>query len=169
VRRLFSTKRRIALAAAGGAIALVIGGTAAYAYFTTTGSGSGSATVGNETGTWNITAAGATGGPLYPGSGTETIVFTVENTGSSDQVFSTATPTVPVYMSTTDAETTGDADIAGCTASWFAPTVESDPSAGDEIAPDGTATVTVTVTLSAEDVNQDACEGASPDILLSVS
>lgn len=167
VRKLFSTRRRLAIAAATTALALA-GGTAAYAYFTSTGSGTGSATVGTA-GTWTVTAGEPSGGPLYPGSGSEVIEFTVTNSGSGDEEFSAATPTVPVYDSTTDAETSADDDISGCTATWFSVEVSSDPDMNTEIGPGDSVDVDVTVTLTDADTDQDACEDAAPAVLLSIS
>jgi hypothetical protein len=49
--------------------------TAGLAYFTSTGSGTGSAVVGNTTG-WTVNIGSGIGGPLYPGAGAENISYT---------------------------------------------------------------------------------------------
>jgi hypothetical protein len=165
--KLFTTRRRIAIAAAAAAVVLA-GGSAAYAYFTSTGSGTGNATVGTA-GTWEVTPGTPSGGPLYPGSGSETIQFTVKNTGSGDEEFSSALPSVPVYDSTTDAETSAGADILNCTASWFDATVTSDPDLNTEVGAGDSVSVVVTVTLSDSGTDQDACENAAPAVSLSIS
>lgn len=167
--RIRFTRRRIAIATAVAIIA-ASGGTA-YAYFTSTGSGTGNATVGTA-GTWTVTAGSPSGGPLYPGSGTETIAFTVTNSGVGSQEFSSAVASVPIFPSTTDAEAgpVGDpTDITGCTASWFVASVTGDPGLNTEIAHGDSVTVTVTVTLSEVDVDQSSCESASPLVTLNVS
>ena len=71
--------------------ALAVAG-AAFAYFTSTGNGTGSAAVGNATG-WTVgesTTTAPTGGPLYPdasigGSNVQTDTYTVKNGGSGSQ------------------------------------------------------------------------------------
>ena len=167
MRKFFSTRRRLAITAAASVIALA-GGTAAYAYFTQTGSGTGSGSVGTA-GTWTVSAGPVAGGPIYPGAGTETITFTVTNTSNAYAEFSSATASIPTYEATTDAETSADADISGCTASWFAATVSNDPDLNTQIAPGDNASVTVSVQLTDEAVDQDSCAGASPAVSLSIS
>jgi len=54
---------------------------AGYAYFTSSGSGSGTATVGSSGG-WSVAVTSPSGGPLFPGSGSEQFNYTVTNTGS---------------------------------------------------------------------------------------
>jgi hypothetical protein len=162
--RIFSTKRRIAVVGAFTALALA-GGGAAFAYFTSTGSGTGSATVGSST-NWLVTPTGATG-TIFPGSGSTVITYNVKNTGTGNQSYSSALATLP-------AETNGDAehggsDIAGCLAAWFDPAVTSDPGLSTSIA--GGASVTVQVTVTMPDLattNQNACQGVMPDVTLTV-
>jgi hypothetical protein len=168
VLKILTNRRRIVIAAAATALVLA-GGSAAYAYFTSTGSGTGSGTVGSAT---NFTVtAGTPTGTMYPGSGSTVIVFTVTNEGTGDQEFTSADATIP-------AESDGDAesgpisdpsDITGCTADWFSASVTSDPDIGTEIAPGDSVNVTVTVTMPADSTdNQDACEGVTPDVTLTV-
>src|SRR5262245_58944241 len=78
MKKLFRTKKSVALLAA-----LVVASAAAvggYAYFTTPGSGTGSASVGTET----PVTLHATAGTLYPGTST-TVNFTVDNPSPGHQ------------------------------------------------------------------------------------
>ena len=77
----FRTKKVMTVVLAG---AIVLGGAgAALAYFTSTGSGTGSATVGSST-ALTVASVAPTGGPLYPdaaigGANVETVAYTVTN------------------------------------------------------------------------------------------
>ena len=59
--------------------------------------------------------------------------------------------------------------MAGCSAGWFTADVDTPaPDYKSDIAFGDSGTVTVTVTMPAIAVNQDACKGAAPDIILDV-
>jgi hypothetical protein len=166
MKRLFSTKKRIA---AGVLSIAIIAGTAgiAAAYFTSTGSGTGQASVGTPT-TWGVSAGSVSGGPLYPGSGTETVPFTITNNGGGYQAFGTLTATV---VSSSGNITQSGTPLVGCLATWFTATAAaSSPVAGTSIAGSGgTATDNVTVTMLNPAVSQNVCQSATPDINLAVS
>jgi hypothetical protein len=72
------TKKRTL--AALSVVAVLVGAGAAIAYFTSSGSGTGQASVGSST-AFTVNVAAATGGPLYPGSGSENLSYTVHNGG----------------------------------------------------------------------------------------
>lgn len=74
------TKKRLALATSVASMA-TIGGIVAYAYFTTTGSGSGTATVGTSS---DIAITGSTTGTLYPGTN-EAVSFSANNPSPGHQ------------------------------------------------------------------------------------
>ena len=164
MRKLFTTKRRIVIASTVTALAL-IGGGSAYAYFTASGTGTGTATVGS-TGTWDVTQSSTTGS-MYPGSGSTVIVFDVKNTGTGDQLYSSAVATLPEVGG--DAES-GGVDIPGCLASWFQAEVSLDPGLHTNIAGGTSVPVTVTVTMPTDATdNQDPCQGKTPDVNLAIS
>ena len=71
--KFFGRQKFFVLLAAGVAVVAAVG---AYAYYTTTGSGSGSATVGSSSA---LTLHGTTSGLLYPGGPARTVSFTVDN------------------------------------------------------------------------------------------
>jgi hypothetical protein len=168
VRKLFTTRRRIAIVVGASAVVLA-GGGAAFAYFTASGSGTGSATVGT-TGTWSVAETGATGGPIYPGSGSEVITFSVTNSGTGDQQFATATAAVNADGSGNIQTGSGDNSVSGCLASWFSASVTSDPDVNKNVAGGASVSVQVTVTMPTDPTdNQDACESASPNVTLTIN
>jgi hypothetical protein len=71
----------VLLGAAVVAIGLAVG---AYAYWTSTGSGTGSAAVGTDT-PWQVDTDPATGGPLTPGGPLQTVGYTVTNNSTGSQ------------------------------------------------------------------------------------
>ena len=169
--KLFTTRRRIAIVGITAAMVLA-GGGAAFAYFTASGSGTGSATVGS-TGTWQVTQASSTG-TIYPGSGSSVITFNVKNTGNGDQQYSTATVAV---NSSTQSGYVGDitqsaTPVSGCLASWFSASdtaTGDDPDLGTNIAAGGTVQVMVQVSMPSDSTdNQDDCEGTTPDVTLTI-
>lgn len=163
MRNLFTTRRRVALVSGVVVAVLAVGGVA-FAYFTSTGSGTGQATVGTAT-NWTVTP-GAPSGTMYPGVGSTTIVFTVQNAGTGNQQDNNDTVSIP----TSGADVTSHGvDVPGCLATWFTATKGTDNAQGVDFAPGQTKTVTVTVTMSDPNVAQDACQGVTPDIKLSVN
>jgi hypothetical protein len=166
VSKLYTTRRRIVIVSAA-AVAVLAGGGAAYAYFTASGSGTGSATVGS-TGSWTVTQS-TSSGTIYPGSGSSVITFNVKNAGTGDQQYSTATPTVN-SSSSGGYITQGGSPVTGCKASWFSASVTNDPDVNTNVAGGNTVQVQVTATMPTDSTdNQDACEGATPDVTLSIS
>lgn len=138
----------------------------AWAYFTSSGSGTGSATVG-AAGAWTVNASSATGGPLYPGSGSQSIAYTVTNAGSGQQ--SLAGTTATVKASSGNVTQAGTA-VPGCLASWFtatntAPTPLPQSLAGGATSSGGS----VAVTMQDSGTDQDPCQGVQPDITISAS
>jgi hypothetical protein len=166
LRKLIIGKRRIAVLGTVLAFVVVSAG-AAFAYFTSTGSGTGSASVG-QAGNWTVTVSSDTSGKLLPGSGTEKIGYTITNPNKGSQAFSTVTATVNADGSGNVLGANGT-PVAGCLASWFtADAGTTTPPAGTSIPKNGSATGTVTVTMLDEPVNQDACENVSPQITVTV-
>jgi hypothetical protein len=146
-----------------------VAGGAAFAYFTAGGTGTGSAVVGSSS-TWEVTAAGVTGGPLLPGSGTQTINYTITNTSTGSQQLTSTSAELTADSSGNVFDTETNATAAGCLASWF--TVTNNPPPGLSLTVAGSASVTgasVTVTMDESGTNQDACQDTSPQVTISVS
>jgi hypothetical protein len=155
VRKLLKMPVVVALSV----VAVLVTSVSAYAYWTTTGAGTGSATVASSNGTIVLHASFANG--LTPGA-SEAVGFTADNAGTSNLYVGTATSTVSVsnaYNATTNP--------GGCKASWFsiAPVAENQTIAaggsGVALAHDGSITFN-----DSSSENQDGCKGATVTLTL---
>ena len=116
---------------------------AAFAYFTTTGSGDVTAPVGTSTA---LTISGSSATALYPGT-SSTVSFAVNNPSTGHQFVTT------IHLASV---TTGD---ALCLPAWF---TMNDVNASQDIDPGGEAiTATGTLVMANAAANQDACKSAS--------
>ena len=164
-----SRRRLVGVLVAGCAVLAVAG--AAFAYFTASGSGNGSATVGSSS-PWNVavsTSSATFSGSLtaiYPGEGTEYIPFTIANAGNGNQKLASDTPSIMTNSSTGDAETISGADISGCTATWFNVSNDSsNPSlANVDLTPGSSYSGKVDVTMTDASTDQGACQGKAPGV-----
>ncbi len=155
MRRLFSTKRAVAVSAA--VATMVAASIGAYAYFTTTGVGSGSGTVGTSSALVihqdGITYSNAgTDNALMPGT-SATVSFTVDNPSSANQQLGT----ISVSSITTDVAHAGCDTASNPT--WFSTTTDV---VNHDYAPGNGQAVAGTITVSFNDlgVSQDVCKGA---------
>jgi hypothetical protein len=141
--RKFVMRKRVLLPF-GGVVVLIVAGVA-IAYFTSSGSGTGSATVGSSSA---VTLHGTTASTLYPGT-SSSVSFTVDNPSPGTERVGT------IQL----ASVTTDAGHSGCVMTDFAmPAVvanQSFPSGNGQAV---TATGTLSMANSAS--NQDACQGA---------
>lgn len=159
----FRSKKAVAVLVAG---AIVLGGAGAtLAYFTSTGSGTGNATVGTST-DWSVSVAAGTGGPLYPGAGTETIGYTVTNPGTGQQELNATSAALTSDVAGGVFDTNTSAYVDTCLASWF--TVTNTTVSGD-VAPAGSLSSSLTVVLNDSGTDQDACQGIAPQVTVSAS
>ena len=140
--------KKVAAVVAGIAMVGLAGGTA-FAYWTTTGTGTGSATTGAST-AWAVTSEAAGGAALTPGGPTDTIVVHVQNPGSGVQHLSAVTVAV--------ANPNGSAWTAapGCSAADYSVSVVVAP--GD-VAAGATVNGTASIQMKDTGVNQDPCKG----------
>jgi hypothetical protein len=138
----------------------------AFAYFTSSGSGTGSATVGSST-AFTVAVAPATGGPLFPGSGTQTLTYTVHNPSSGNQNLSGTTAAV---ASSAGNITSGGTAVPGCLAADFTATNTAPTPLPQNLAGGANSTTgSVAVTMQDSGANQNACQGKTPDITVSAS
>ena len=178
MKNIFTTRRNIIIA--GVATVAVVGSAgAAFAYFSSTGSGTGSGTV--AAGGSLTVSAGIpdTTTPLAPG-GTQNVTFTITNSGSQSiellpaevtaSIAATAATPADVYKFTGTAPNYTAVDATGCLASWFntgtvnlsSTSTPSSPAASyvTIAGNNGTAVVTVPVNMPTDVYdNQDPCEG----------
>jgi hypothetical protein len=161
--RLFRKKR---VGVALGLIASLVLAAGALAYFTSSGSGTGTASVGSA-GAWTVNVSPATGGPLYPGSGSESIAYTVTNSGSGHQSLA---GTTAVVASSGSNVTQGGVAVSGCLASWFTATNTAPTPLPQNLAGSATSSGgSVAVSMQDSGTSQNPCQGVSPDITISAS
>jgi hypothetical protein len=140
------TRRSTVLA---GLVVLALAGVAAFAYWTTSGEGTGEAHVANPAS--NLRVEGAPVEGLSPGVSKE-LTVSVRNASAS----------ASVHTERLESVLTGDSnELTGCKKSWFSVSPATQPLVR-ELGPGETETATVTVTMAAaESENQNACKGAA--------
>jgi hypothetical protein len=129
----------------------------AVAYFTASGTGSGTASVGTDSG---VTITGVSfDNTLYPG-GSTTVRFTINNPSSNTAV------SVDKVVADTRYGTTGvDGLPVGCSAADF---TFGAVSVGRSIPASGSVSATGTLSMANTSANQDACKSGAPVLHLKV-
>ena len=132
-------KQKKGIAALAALAVVAMGAMGAYAYFTSTGSGAGSATVGSASA---VNLSSPSVGPLYPGSGTVPVTVTIANPGTGSQFVGTVNGTVTTQ--------------GGCLGTWFtvAPIAYN-----AEVAGGASPTAATTVQMDNVASSQDSCQG----------
>jgi hypothetical protein len=153
------TKSKIVAAVATTAV-VALGGTAAFAYFTTTGSGGGNATVGSAS-NWGVTVDSVTGGPLFPGSGTEHVSYTVTNQSNGPVRLNLVTAAI-------NSDGNGDVGAVNCKSAWFNISNLSGQAAG-VLGAGGTNTGSFDITMTDTAAVQDACQNTAPGFAITAS
>jgi hypothetical protein len=140
---------------------VVGGGGAAFAFWTASGIGAGTASTGTST-EFTVTSGTAIGDPLIPG-GEQSVPFTVTNVATITQTLSS----VAVTIADTDGAPWDNGD--GCTAGDYTVTVDTPTVPYGAIEATGTVDGTVTVTMLDSETNQDACKGVDVPLHFVVS
>ena len=146
----FITKRRAVMTLTTALLVVVVGG--AYAYFTTSGTGTGTASVGTSSA---VTLHATVTGTLYPGASSP-VSFTVDNPSSGKQRVGTITlSSITVDAGHSECSTV----ITGGTPDFTMPAVAVNAT----FATGNAQAVTPTGTLTMNDtgVSQDKCQGAT--------
>lgn len=156
-------KKRLA-AVAGGTAIVMAGAGIGYAYWTSTGGGTGSATTadGNATA---FSVAGGAASDMFPGDEAQTVTATVTNVGNESYKLQT----LSAYLTIDDAHASD-----GCTASDYLLNGVAAPGTADaaadlkvqptELAKTATTTKTFTLQFNDKPTVQDSCKGASVTI-----
>jgi hypothetical protein len=139
-------------------VAASVAAVAGYAFWTSTGTGSGNASTGTA-GLWQVTSQSPSGASLVPGGPAQTVQYTVTNTGAGDQVLAGVTVSV--------ANDNGSAwtPLGGCTAADFSVNGQSAGSPhfhtalAQTFGPGGSSSATVSVRLVETGGNQNGCQG----------
>jgi hypothetical protein len=182
MKRFRTISRTKKIVAVGATLALTLGiAGAAFAYFTANGSGTGTAYVGSPA-PWTVAVhldAGSNGVFLYPGTGVETLDFTVTNGSGGPQVLNLVTAAPTNDGSGLVQSGSPLADIGGCYASWFPVTFNgalylngngSTPYTYGHAIPAGQYVWgQVTVSMTDSGTNQDVCAGLTPSITVKAS
>ena len=116
----------------------------AYAYFTASGSGAGTATVGESSG---ILLSSPLVGDLYPDGADVPVTVTIENPGSGAQYVDTVSGVVE--------------DNGACLGAWFE---VDDILYQDTLAAGASDTADTVIRMVDSGTNQDACQGETVDI-----
>lgn len=146
---------------------VIVGGTSAFAYFTSQGAGEGSGKVATaETGVVTLNAEVLT--DLFPGGAAGPVDVLASNS-STDHAYTVENVVVDTAVGTAGNgvrlyDTNGDEHIGGCNAAWFNPTAVGPGSGSPVSVPANTTTPSVdvgdlSVTMTEANVNQDACQG----------
>jgi hypothetical protein len=140
--------------------AAVLAAVAGYAYWTSSGSGSGSATVGTDT-PWQVDVAAATGGPLTPGGPYQTVGYSVTNNSTGNQYLAG----VPVSVANPDGSAwdgPGNCSAADFSVNGAAAGASYNHVAlGQTCGPGGSGSSSVTVQMVDTGVNQNDCRTAT--------
>jgi hypothetical protein len=181
MKRFRTISRTKKIVAVGATLALTLGiAGAAFAYFTANGSGTGTAYVGSPA-PWTVAVhldASSNGVYLYPGTGVETLDFTILNSGGGPQALTSVTAAPTNDGSGLVESGSPLADIGGCYASWFPVTfngsltngnVGTPYTYGQEIAAGHYVFGSVTVSMTDAAQNQDACGGLTPSVTVKAS
>jgi hypothetical protein len=147
-KKVFHGRKRIIIAFV--ALFSLAGVGIAFAYWTSSGSGDGTATTGEST-AFEITVDPAVG-TIAPGNAGQTVDFHVANPSDDAQYLSDVTATMADADGTAWVPPEG-CDIADFTVDMTSPAPSGDIAGGNSV--DGTVTVTLTNTTE----NQDACQG----------
>lgn len=152
-----SMKKKIAVAAA--AASIVGGASAALAYWTTSGTGSGSATTGTSTAV-NVAQVGAIT-DLYPGSPAQAVDFSIDNTTANNQFITTVAVSIASVVpgGPPGSCTADDFTLTQPTATYgdLTPGVHTYSPSGSELSLNNAAT------------NQDGCKNATVNLAFAAS
>ena len=153
--RILHSKKRFLL---GVAASLVVAA-AAFAYWTTSGTGGGTSTAGDDQG---VTVAGDPDNGIYPGGDVD-VKTTITNSSTTQ---SQHVNNLHVFVKS---------DTAGCDSDWFSYKEDSEATGAEsnphtfnvdaEIAGGGNTVVDGTVYMSNPDEDQDACQEADIDVV----
>lgn len=153
-------KSKKSKAVVASAAVIVLAGGTAFAYFTSTGSGTGAGTTGTSS-LFTVTGGAVTGEALTPGSPSQTVAFTVTNPGTGSQNLSS------VVASIADAGGAAWTTVVGCSAADYA--VGTPVVVYGQLAPGASVTGSVTVTMNNLSTSQDACQGVAYPLYFAAS
>lgn len=156
--RVLKSKKSKAVVAT--AALVLLGSGSAFAYFTSTGTGTGAGSTGTSS-LFTVTGGAVTGAALTPGSPSQTLAFTVTNPGTGSQNLSSVVASIAGAAGTTWVA------VTGCSAADYAVGIPA--IAYGQIAPGGSVTGSVTVTMNNLSTSQDACKNVAYPLYFAAS
>lgn len=163
--RKFLSKKVLIIGGIAAAVSVGLGGVAA-AYFTATASNT-SAYVQVGSAGWSITDVSTSGGPLYPGAGTETLTFNLNNTSGGEQLLTSVVVAATEDNSGGVLDLNSNTNVDGCQASWFTATEVSGPGGG-EYASGYVGSYDFTIAMT-DSGNQTPCANLAPQLTINVT
>ncbi|GAA2002158.1 hypothetical protein JL107_01775 [Nakamurella flavida] len=160
-RSLLATTRRKAAVVVGAGV-LLLGGGVAYAYWSSTGTGSGAAETGSAP-AFVVASDPATGDPLTPGGPAQSVAFSVTN--PSTGVLNLAS--VLVTVANADGTTWTAGPTGACSAADYSvgtPAITYGP-----IAAGAAANGSVTIAMVNRSANQDECKNVTVPLYFAAS
>lgn len=152
MRFLKSRKSKVAVATVA---VLALGGGAAFAYWLSSGTGAGAGTTGVST-AFTVAGDGVTSGvALIPGGPSQTVGFTVTNPSTGNQYLTDVAVTVA------NADGTAWLAVPGCSAADYSIGAITITGGAGDIAPAGTKSGTVVVSMTNLPSDQGACQGVA--------
>jgi hypothetical protein len=145
MKKFLTSKKGIVLLATS--VAAVVAAMGAYAYFSSTGTGAGSATVGSSGG---ILLSSPVVGDLYPGAAATPVTVSINNPNPGNEYVGTISGVVTTQ--------------GGCLGSWF---TVAPIAFNTNVLHNTTVTSPTTVSLDESNSNQDACQGKTMAIVWS--
>jgi hypothetical protein len=137
------------VAAVGLAAGIILGSAgAAFAYFSGSGAGTGSATTGSVAGTDLAISQTNTVSGLLPGGAAKTIDLTIKNNGSGSEEVGTVTGTV-------NSVTSGALPSEACSTDFY---TVAPVAVNVDLAAGASTSVTTTVSMADDNNNQDNCQ-----------
>ena len=162
MRKLTNLNRKAAIIAAGGVAVVALSATAAFAYWTTSGTGTGSAATGSTQAVTVAQVGSVTG--LVPGGTAQAVDFKITNPSTTKQFVTSVSVAVKSGWSAQ-----ADSTKPACTAADFTlvqPTaINQDLASGDTtFSPSGAS-----IALKDTALNQDNCKNVSVDLAFTAS
>lgn len=161
----FSFKKKFVAGALAAGLVMGAGGIAA-AYFTATGSGSNTTTVGTMA-TWTVTVTNNVKHELYPyttftaaltNGAADSFAITVTNIGTGVQSYTTVTYTISISSAP-----------GTCLATWFMTAPQTTLPTSATLTPGTSVTGRIYVWLHTSGTNQNGCQGATVTLTVMVS
>jgi hypothetical protein len=173
MKKFLMSKKGIVLLAT--MIAVVASAVGAYAYFTTTGDGTGSATVGTSS-LFDVSSSPATGNALVPtalgdpNAEIDTIAYAIKNMQEGNQHLSQVTVKVdPAYTNGSPACTAADFSINGAAAGATVTLPKNNNLLSLSDAPANEYDSSITIQMVENGANQDSCQNESIPLLFHAS